>query len=73
MRGAIHNFLNNYFKRLGLSEDTLSGKMKMRSIRIQISLNGINLTDHGPDTMDDAIELEKVKSIIESLNISTAA
>ena len=73
MKGAIHKFLTDYFKDLGLSEDTLSGKTKMRSIRIQISLKGINLSDHGPDTMDDLSELDKLKSILESLKLKTAA
>lgn len=73
MKGAIHKFLLEYFKSLGLSEDTLSGKTKIRSIRIQISLKGINLADHGPDTMDNPSDLDKLKSVLASLKLPAAA
>ncbi|MBK8398489.1 MAG: hypothetical protein IPL26_25000 [Leptospiraceae bacterium] len=73
MKGVIHKYLSDYFKSLGLSEDTLSGKSKMRSIRIQISLKGINLSDHGPDTIDDPAEFEKLKTILANLKLPTAA
>ena len=45
----------------------------MRSIRIQISLKGINLSDHGPDTIDDPAEFEKLKTILANLKLPTAA
>ncbi|HMV41375.1 MAG TPA: hypothetical protein PK079_10895 [Leptospiraceae bacterium] len=72
MKGAIHNYLIDYFKRLGLSEDSLSGKTKIRSIRIQISLKGLNLANYGPDTIDNPVELNKLKSILESLKLGAA-
>ncbi len=73
MKGAIHKFLTEYFKSLGLSEETLSGKTKMRSIRIQISLKGINLSDYNSESIDDVSDLNKLKSILESLKLPTAA
>ena len=73
MKGAIHKFLLEYFKSLGLSEDTLSGKTKIRSIRIQISLKGVNLSDHGPESMDDPAEVDKLKSILANLKLQAAA
>lgn len=73
MRGAIYNYLNDYFKRLGLSEDTLAGKTKIRSIRIQVSLKGLNLANFSPESMDNANDLNKLKSILESLKLGAAA
>ncbi len=73
MKGAIHKFLLDYFKSIGLSEDSLSGKTKIRSIRIQISLKGINLSDHGPESIDDPSELDKLKTILANLKLPTAA
>ncbi len=73
MKGAIHKFLSEYFKSVGLSEDTLSGKTKIRSIRIQISLKGINLANHGPDSIDDPSDLDKLKSILANLKLPAAA
>lgn len=53
MKGVVYKYLNDYFQSLGLSENSLSGKTKIRSIRIQVSLKGINLSEHGPDSIDD--------------------
>ena len=73
MKGAVYKYLNDYFLRLGLSENSLSGKTKIRSIRIHVSLKGINLSEHGPDSIDDLAELEKLKIILKSLNLPAAA
>ena len=73
MKGAVYKYLNDYFQSLGLSENSLSGKTKIRSIRIQVSLKGINLSEHGPDSIDDLAELEKLKIILKSLNLPAAA
>ena len=73
MKGVVYKYLNDYFQSLGLSENSLSGKTKIRSIRIQVSLKGINLSEHGPDSIDDPAELEKLKIILKSLNLSAAA
>ncbi|HRG47411.1 MAG: hypothetical protein IPQ05_10315 [Leptospiraceae bacterium] len=73
MKGVVYKYLNDYFQSLGLSENSLSGKTKIRSIRIQVSLKGINLSEHGPDSIDDPAELEKLKIILKSLNLPAAA
>ena len=73
MKGAIHKFLLEYFKSLGLSEETLSGKTKIRSIRIQISLKGINLANHGPESIDEPADIDKLKSILANLKLPAAA
>ncbi len=73
MKGVVYKYLNDYFQSLGLSENSLSGKTKIRSIRIQVSLKGINLSEHGPDSTDDPAELEKLKIILKSLNLPAAA
>lgn len=73
MKGVVYKYLNDYFQSLGLSENSLSGKTKIRSIRIQVSLKGINLSEHGPDSIDDLAELEKLKIILKSLNLPAAA
>lgn len=73
MKGIVYKYLLDYLKSLGLTEDSLSGKTKIRSIRIQISLKGINLADFGPDTVDDPSALEKLKKILAELNLQKAA
>ena len=73
MKGAIHKYLADYFKSIGLSEETLTGKSKMSSIRIQISLKGFNLSDFGPETLDDPTKLEQLKTILANLKLPTAA
>jgi hypothetical protein len=70
MKGAVYHFLETYFKGLGLDENTLSGKIKLRSIRIQISLQGINLANFTPESIDSSDSLNKVKNIIQNLKLA---
>lgn len=69
MRGGVHSYLQESLSKMGLSENNLTGKTKIRSIRIQISLKGLNLANYSPDTDDSAEDVQKIKDIIKSLNL----
>jgi hypothetical protein len=73
MKGAIYSQINEFLKNMGLSEETLVGKIKIRSIRIQISLLGINLANHTPESNDSQEDIQRIKNLLISLTKTMVA
>ena len=69
MKGAVHNYLNEFFEKNGYSSHNLIGLTKMRSIRVQITLKGLNLGNFDENTDDSQESLDKLKSILNSMNL----
>ncbi|MDX1957186.1 MAG: hypothetical protein SFU98_01365 [Leptospiraceae bacterium] len=69
MKGEVFKEINNFFTRNGLSESTMLGRIKIRSIRIQISLQGINLANYSPESIDKDEDITKIKTILNKITL----
>lgn len=69
MIGGVQNYLKSYFASLGISEDTLTGRMKARTIRIKICMEGVNLGEYNESTDDSPEVIEKLKNITKNIKL----
>ncbi|MCB1158684.1 MAG: hypothetical protein H7A25_26300 [Leptospiraceae bacterium] len=67
MPGEVQTLLRNFYTSKGISEANLSGKAKIRAIRIKISCSGINLANFTNESNDPPEVVAKVKNIINNL------
>lgn len=66
---TLENYINDYFKKVGIAESNLLNNMKKRNIRIQLCMKGIDVDKLGNISIEEKDTLQKVESILGSIKI----
>lgn len=64
---TLNVYLDDFFKKLGILENTLVNNMKKRNIRIQLCMKGIDLEKLGNQDISNSEIKEKIDSILHVL------
>lgn len=66
---TLNVYLDDFFKKVGIGENTLVNNMKKRNIRIQLCMKGVDLEKMGSVDITNHDLKTKVDGILKSLNL----
>jgi predicted SpoU family rRNA methylase len=69
MNQTVESYLEDFFKKAGIQENSLVNNMKKRNIRIQICMKGINLEQVGKEPLGNSELKNKLDSILDGLKV----
>jgi len=67
MTGGVTRTIEEYYRKMGINDDSMLNRMKKRNVRIQLCLKSIDLSLYTDTSEDPPDDVEYVRQALQSI------